>query len=218
MLLFEINFPSPPIPAWLTRGGGGTKIGQKGTDVCRITYAGAWPKFRKHVRKLRGDRSGIIGVLDRLSRRHRAMRSNRVSGGVDRDKLGFRSCQVGRSIDGFAVVKLVRWTWERLIAGRGYDYGRMKFVVELYTAFRNILGWNLALGKSKLAVVTIWFFSPKSVIRSIFRNWRKKLVGKIIVDKWIYIEKFADRVKDRRAIEYVIKYQRHFDQNLVRCV
>lgn len=149
LLLFEINFPSPPIPswwfpdAWLTRGGGGTKIGQKGTGVCRITYAGAWPKFRKHVRKLRGDRSGIIGVLDRLSRRHRAMRSNRVSGGVDRDKLGFRSCRVGRSIDGFAVVKLVRWTWERLIAGRGYDYGRMKFVVELYTAFRNILGWNL---------------------------------------------------------------------------
>lgn len=30
-------------------------------------------------------------------------------------------------------------------------------------------------------------------------------MGKIIVDKWIYIEKFGDRVKDRRAIEYVIK-------------
>lgn len=58
-------------------------------------------------------------MLDRLSRSHRAMRSSRA--GVDRDKLGFRSCRSfglreHSSMDSRSV-KLVRWTCERVDSG-----------------------------------------------------------------------------------------------------
>lgn len=58
---------------------------------------------------MRGDRSGIIGVLDRLSRSHRVTRSKGAAGDVDRDNVG----PVRAGLDDSTMVKLC----ERLIAG-----------------------------------------------------------------------------------------------------
>lgn len=51
---------------------------------------------------MRGDRSGIIGVLDRLSRSHRVTRSKGAAGDVDRDNVGSVRA-LGRFNDGKTV-------------------------------------------------------------------------------------------------------------------